>query len=74
MFIFTYTLILKEMKATEIFNQIQRKRESIEKITSWLSLNPLSVINSEMRNSREKRKSEILVLEAELTELFEKQL
>jgi hypothetical protein len=62
------------MRATEVFNKIQRKRQSIEKINSWLSLNPLSVINSEMRNSRARMRSEIVVLEAELTELFEKQL
>ena len=61
-------------QATEIFNKIQSKRKAIETITNWLSLNPLSCINDEMRESRIKKRQEVEELEKQLEELYEKSI
>jgi len=64
----------KTMKATEIYNKIQSKRKSIETITNWLSLNPFSCINNEMRESRNLKRQEVESLEKQLEELYEKSI
>jgi FtsZ-binding cell division protein ZapB len=61
-------------QATEIFNKIQSKRKAIETITNWLSLNPISCINNEMRKSRSEKRQEIEELEKQLAELYEKSI
>lgn len=58
------------MTTTEIFNNIEAKRTSIKKTRNFLSLNPLSGISNELRNSISKRESEIVKLQAELDKRY----
>ena len=59
-------------QAIEIFNKIQSKRKAIETLTTWLSLNPRSCINNEVRESRSKKIQEVKDLREQLEEIYEK--
>jgi len=61
-------------QATQIFDKIQSKRRAIETITNWLSLNPLSCISDEMRESRSKKRQEVEELEKKLEDIYEKSI
>jgi hypothetical protein len=61
-------------QATEIYNKIVSKRKAIETITNWLSLNPDTCINDEMRESRSKKRQEVEELEKQLDEIYKKSL
>jgi hypothetical protein len=61
-------------KAYKIFKSLEMKKESIRKIDSWISLNPTSSINIDLKKQRINRVSEIGILEKELNDLYEKSI